>query len=125
MLYKILKFGSVGSLTTILGLSINTVLLKYFNTNLYITYSLVYIFNVLLSYYLNSKYTFKSKLSLSKMIKYYVVYLSGLFLGVFLLKIFKSNTGFENWIYPFLVLPFTFTSNFLLSNWILPNDVKK
>jgi len=124
VLKKILSFGGVGGLMTILGLTLNTILLKYFSTPLYITYASVYIVNVLLSYLLNSRYTFKSKIKLSRMIKYYLSYFFSLCFGLVLISLFERIFGFENWIYPYMVLPFTFTSNFLLSNFILKSDAR-
>jgi len=122
MLKKLLSFGGVGVMMTIIGLTLNTILLKYFKTPLYITYTSVYIVNVLLSYLLNSRYTFKSKIKFSRMIKYYMSYIFSLCSGLVLISIFERFFGFENWVYPYMVLPFTFSSNFLLSNFILKSD---
>lgn len=122
MVRKFLKFGSIGILMSGFGLTVNTILLKFFGTDLIITYVSVYIFNVFIAYLLNSKFTFQSKLTIDRMVKYYFTYLVGLLLGVVLLKIFKGLFDFENWVFPFMVVPFTMTNNFLLSNYFLPKD---
>lgn len=123
MLHKFIKFSSVGGFMTLLGLSLNTFFLKFLQTPLTITYISVYAFNIGLSYVLNSKFTFKASLSLSRMLKYYRTYLLSLALGVILLKVFRELLPFENWILPFLVVPFTMTFNFVFTSRFL--DVNK
>lgn len=119
---KLLKFGSIGVFMSIFGLTVNTILLKFFNTPLKLTYGSVYMFNILISYYLNSRFTFKSQLTFKRAALYYMVYLSSLTIGLLLLGLFKNTFDFENWIYPFMVFPFTMTYNFILSNFFLKQD---
>ena len=120
--YKFLKFGSVGAFTSVLGLTLNTIFLKFFNTHLFYTYACVYLFNILISYLLNSFFTFKSKVTGKRMALYYGVYFSSMLLGLLSLKLFKTAIDLENWIYPFMVYPITMTYNFLIVQKFLKED---
>jgi len=116
ILQKFQKFASIGIICTVISLSTQTILLKFFQTPLILTYVSVYLCVVLLSYILNSHFTFKSSLSLQKMFLYYLIYLSSMLLGVVLLKIFRAVLPFENWVLPFLVIPFTMVWNFIFAS---------
>ena len=116
---KFAKFSMVGAIVTPLSLGSNFVLLKFFGTPLIITYVGIYALSILLSFYLNSRFTFKTALKFRNLIRYYGIYVSGMALGVLLITIFKSVITFENWVYPFLALPFTMTWNFLSANKFL------
>lgn len=70
---------------------------------------------ILLSFLLNSVFVFKSGLSFSNSIKYMIIYISGMLLGVLLLWILKKITPFENYILGYLAIPFTMVWNFSLS----------
>lgn len=113
---KFMAFSLVGAIVTPLSLGTNFFLLKYYKTNLYITYICVYAAAISLSFYLNSKFTFKTSIKFRNWLKYYGIYISGMVLGVILISLFKSFTNFENWVYPFLVIPFTMTWNFFTAD---------
>lgn len=124
ILAKFMKFATVGAFTTLFGLSANFILLKFFGTPLYITYAAVYLSNILLSYFLNARYTFKVKRKWKDVFLYYLVYFSSMLLGLGLLNTFKSLFAFENWVFPFMVFPFTMLWNFFFVSWILKNKSK-
>ena len=119
LIKKFAKFSLVGAIVTPLSLGTNFVLLKYFETPLYLTYVGVYAISILISFLLNSHFTFKTAIRFFNMFKYYAIYLTGMGIGVLLISTFKSFTSFENWIYPFLALPFTMTWNFTVANKLL------
>ena len=116
---KISVFLGVGAIVTTLSLGTNFVLLKYYETPLFLTYTCVYAFSIMLSFILNSSFTFKTVIKVVNMIRYYAIYVSGLLLGIVLMKFFTTILDFENWIYPFLVLPFTTIWNFTIANRFL------
>jgi len=118
-LWKYLKFLSVGMITTFVSLSTQFILLKYYKTPLLLTYVVVYSSTILLSYLLNSILTFQSKVSFKKAVLYFCIYFSSMGLGVVLLKIYRYSLPFENWVLPFLVIPFTMTWNFLWASKFL------
>ncbi len=117
-----LTFSTIGAFVTSLSLSANFVLLKFFKTPLIPTYVTIYIITILISFLLNSKYTFKSDISSSNLIRYYLIYGSGMMLGVVLLLFFKSLITFENWVYPFMVIPFTMLWNYSVSSKLLKKN---
>ncbi len=121
-LFKISTFLGVGAIVTTLSLGSNFILLKYYETPLYLTYTCVYAFSIMLSFVLNSTFTFKTTIKVSNMLRYYAIYVSGLVLGVLVMKLFTSIFDFENWVYPFLVLPFTTVWNFSIANRFLTKD---
>ncbi len=116
---KFMAFSLVGTIVTPLSLGSNFILLKYFNTPLFLTYIGVYAFSISLSFYLNSKFTFKTAIKFRNWVKYYGIYISGMALGVVLISLFKTFSDFENWMYPFLALPFTMTWNFFTADRFL------
>lgn len=61
-----LKFGTVGVISVSLSLTLNFVFLKFFETPLIPTYISVYLFTLALSYFLNSKFTYRVSLSKKK-----------------------------------------------------------
>ena len=115
---RFFRFAKVGIFVTALSLGLSYFFLKIIGTPLILTYILLYISMILLSFLLNSKYTFKSKRSIKKIIFYYMSYGFSMLLGVFLLHMFRNITSFENWILAYMVIPFTLTSNFILSSLI-------
>lgn len=115
---RFFKFAQVGILVTLLSLILSFIFLKIIGTPLLITYVLLYITMIFVSFLLNSMYTFKSKRNLPRMILYFASYIFSMLLGVILLKIFRSTLPWENWLLAYLVIPFTMTSNFTLSTII-------
>lgn len=121
ILYRFLKFAKVGVFVTILSLGLSYFFLKIIGTPLILTYICLNIVMISLSFFLNSKYTFKAKRSYKKLLMYYASYGTSMLLGVGLLSIFRVIFPFENWILAYMVVPFTMTSNFLLSSLIFKN----
>jgi len=119
ILRKFAGFSIVGIIVTLLSVVISSVLLKIPGAPLLSTYILVYIATILLSFYLNSKLVFKTGSNFQNLVVYFLVYGAGLLLGTVLLWIFRRLFLFENWVLPYLVIPFTLLSNFLLSYFFL------
>ncbi len=71
---------------------------------------------ILLSYILNARFTFKVSYSCFGLVKYILVYLSGMLVGLFTIKIYKTIFLFENWIIAYLAIPVTLLWNFTLSS---------
>ncbi len=109
------KFSGVGAFITIASMFSTFFWLKIVGTSLFTTYFINYTVFILLSYFLNCIFTFKSRITLASLAMYYIVYFSGLLLGMLLLYLFKLMFVTENWVYAFITLPFTLTSNYLFS----------
>ena len=116
-----IKFGGVGAFVTISSMISSFFWLKIIRTPLYLTYFLNYSFFILVSYSLNRWFTFKAKFGFKSLIMYYLVYLFGMLLGIFLLFVFKQLVSLENWMYAFMVVPFTMTANYILSALVFHN----
>jgi putative flippase GtrA len=119
---KFMSFGIIGAILTFVSLASNYVCLKYFNFPLIPTYVGVYAVTIFISFYFNSKYTFKNELTLQNTVKYYSIYLSSMCIGAVLLYVFDKTLPFENWVFPFLALPFTLSFNFLMSSKYLSSS---
>ena len=113
-LEEVFKFSIVGIVKTFGGLGLNFIFLKYFKTPLILTYTCVYLFMILISYYLTKFFVFKKRLNSKGLFLYFLIYISSWGLGVGLLSLIRDQIVLENWIYPFLVIPFTLTFNYIL-----------
>ena len=124
-LFGFIKFGGVGAFVTIASMLSSFFWLKIIGTPLYLTYILNYTFFILVSYTLNRFFTFKSKFSFISLVLYYLVYFSGMVLGMILLYIFKKLFTLDNWIYSFMVVPFTLVNNYIWSSIVFQKSGKK
>lgn len=115
---QFVKFGGVGAFVTILSVISSFYWLKMIETPLYITYFLNYSVFILVSYALNRWFTFRARFNMISLLLYYLVYLSGILLGLFLMFILRKLVNLENWIYAFMVVPFTMTTNYILSTLV-------
>jgi len=122
---KVLSFSLVGALMTVITLAISVYFLKVQKTPLIPTYIIVYGSSIAVSYLLNSYFTFRSKVKKSRLLIYFFIYLSAMCIGILLLSIYSRIFNFENWIYPFMVIPVTMSYNFILSNKYLTADAQK
>lgn len=109
------KFATIGGFLTALNQLCNYICLRYFLFPLLPTYILLYAASIYISFVLNSKYTYNSKINLTNTLKYYTIYLSSLCLGTLLLIAFETFLSFETWVYPLMVLPFTILYNFIFT----------
>ena len=124
-IFGFIKFGGVGAFVTIASMVSSFFWLKLIGTPLYITYVLNYTFFILVSYTLNRFFTFKSKFCFVSLILYYIVYFSGMVLGMILLYVFKKLVTLDNWIYSFIVVPFTTVNNYIWSSLVFQKSGKK
>ncbi len=77
---------------------------------------------ILLSYIFNARFTFKVFYSYIGLVKYILVYLSGMIVGLLTLKIYKTILLFDNWILSYLAIPVTLLWNFILSSIYLKDN---
>jgi putative flippase GtrA len=123
LLERFLKFATVGMISTLTSLSANFILLKYFETPLIPTYVSVYLSVILLSYILNTRYTFKARIVWKDLVFYYLIYFTSMGIGVCLLTLYRWLLPFENWVLPFLVFPFTMLWNFIFVSRLLKKRI--
>lgn len=119
---EFIKFSLVGVFVTIISLILIYVFLEFLNTPLILTYILLYGSTIFLSYYLNTKFTFKAKQDRKSILQYYGIYLFTLALGSLCIYILRQLLPYKNWIIAFMVVPFTMIINFILSSLILKKN---
>ena len=120
MIKKLLGFYIVGFTVTLLSLLMIFIFIGLLSTPLILSYILIYLTTIFVSYLLNMSFVFKLKKKVKRMGIYYLIYLSGMLIGVFLLFIFKKILPFENWIVTYFTIPITSGYNFLMLNYFLP-----
>lgn len=125
MLVRFIKFSSVGTAVSLSSMSLSFFFLKIVGTPLYITYVTLYLTSLSVSYWLNSKYTFKVAMTLRKSLSYFAVYIGGMCIGLVMLNLYKSFLLLENWILVFLVLPFTMSWNFSMASLVTKDKDNK
>ena len=108
-------FSGVGVITTLISLGAIYVFLELFQTPLILTYAIIYFLTILLSYFLNSLLVFKSPLAMKKGIKYFLIYLGGMLIGIVVLWLLKKTLSYDPYILAYLVLPVTMMWNFFFS----------
>ncbi len=108
------KFGLVGVFTTSFGIVCYYILLDRMVLPLYPVYVCVFLVGVLISYLLNSRYTFKKKANLKDSLGYYASYIVGLIVGLILLYVFDSIFDYSDFILTLLVIPPRFLLTFFL-----------
>jgi len=108
------KFGLVGVLTTTFGIVCYYILLDRMGLPLYPVYVCVFLVGVLISYLLNSRYTFKKKVNLKDSLGYYASYMIGLIVGLILLYVFDRIFDYSDFILTLLIIPPRFLLTFIL-----------
>ena len=108
-------FSGVGILTTLISFAGIYIFIELLGTPLLITYCIIYFVTILISYLLNSLIVFDAGLELKKAVKYFMIYLTGMGIGVVVLYFLKEALPYENYILAYLVIPVTMMWNFILS----------
>lgn len=116
-------FSGVGVITTLISLGAIYVFLEILQSPLILTYSIIYFLTILLSYFLNSLFVFKSPLAMKKGIKYFLIYLSGMLIGIVVLWLLKKTLSYDSYILAYLVLPVTMMWNFILSYYLFKPQI--
>ena len=117
-------FSGVVVITTLISLGAIYLFLEILQTPLILTYSIIYFLTILLSYFLNSVFVFKTPLAIEKGIKYFLIYLSGMVIGIVVLWLLDQILDFDSYILAYLVLPVTMMWNFLMSYFLFkPNSL--
>ncbi len=119
---QFIRYFGVGLI--MLGFSICSfyLTLEVLQLPLYPTYVALHIIATGLSYLLNTKFTFRQKRKLDEGIKYYLVYMMGLVIGLILLWIFDHLFDVTNFVLTLMVIvprtliTYTMTNLFVYKN---------
>jgi len=120
---KLMGFSVVGVVVTLFSIILLYIFIQLINLNVYIGYAISYLFSIFLSLILNNFLVFKSgNIDIKKSIKYYLIYLISMLIGLILLWIFELLFPELNkfWL-SILCIPITYTWNFYFSNKLLSN----
>ncbi len=109
------RFLIVGGLVTVLSLLLSYYFLKVLVTPLIITYVLIYVTTIFISYLLNARFTFQAGRTLRSLFLFYGSYIFTLGFGTALLAVLRKFLEFENWVLVFMVVPVTTVMNYLFS----------
>ena len=121
LVFQFNKFLFVGALNTALTYLIYIMGLIFFNY--LVAYTISFVMGIIISYYLNANFVFKSANSLTKVFRFILIYIMQYLLGMFLLytlvSLFKLNPALA----PFLVVAVTAPFTFLLSRHVFRDSI--
>ncbi|WP_315905063.1 GtrA family protein [Vibrio fluvialis] len=119
---KIVKFGSVGVLNTVFSYLLFCVLI-YLDVFYLVASMLSFLSGTLLSYLMNSKYTFSVYANIRSFVKFLVIMLASLLISLLLLYVFKNVVGVHVLIAQVLVVLVRFPILYLLMKHVVFNQV--
>lgn len=111
---QVSRFGIVGGAVTLLGILAYYILYEIYDLPLLPVYLGANIVAVLLTYLLNSRFTFGHPLSVSAAIKYFSSYTFSILVGMVLLALLDSVTNLENFNLILIVIPLRVLLSFVL-----------
>jgi putative flippase GtrA len=107
-------FSVVGVLVSLFSIGLLWVFTNLIQANVYLSYLIVYLISIGLSYMINGRLIFRSELGVKTYILYYGIYLSGMGLGMLIILTVKSFHVFSDFINALFAAPFTLVWNFIL-----------
>ncbi|MEK4529087.1 GtrA family protein [Paenibacillus sp. FSL H8-0104] len=114
---EFLKFLISGGINTLATYLMYLFLLLFYNYSL--SYSVSYIAGIFLSYYLNSVFVFKEKISFRKFLKFPIVYLVQYIVNMLMLYVLVEYAQFNVQIVPLVAMIITVPITFILSKMII------
>lgn len=118
------SFSIVGLIVTLFSMLLIYLFIGVMKTPLYLSYAMIYLLSIFISYLLNLKFVFKIRKSQKNILKYYVTYGSSMVIGLISLKLFKLLIPLDDWLLAYFVLPVTLTWNFIMLSFLLKKDKK-
>jgi putative flippase GtrA len=112
--YRFIFWGGVNTLAGYLIYAFLLRLLPYL-----ISYSIAFIVSIFISYFLNSRFVFRRELSLTKAMKYPLVYVTQYLLGTISLYLLVQILRVNKLVAPALVIPLTIPVTYFLSRRIV------
>lgn len=114
---KFLKFIGAGVINTIASYLVYLLLVLFFNYQ--ISYAIAFIFGIILSFVLNTKYVFEVEQTLKKFILFPLVYLIQYLLGAFMMNFIIEILVINKFFAPLIVTVCLLPVSYLLSKKIL------
>ncbi len=117
ILSQFVKFVGVGGINTIVTYLLYLLLLHFVSYQ--VSYTIVYIFGIWLSYWLNLKFVFQAKSSKKKIVLFPLVYLVQYLFGILILYLSIDKLGISEKIAPILLVILALPLTFILTKTIL------
>ncbi|MGN7761964.1 GtrA family protein [Paenibacillus sp. 22594] len=114
---EFLKFVISGGINTLATYLMYLLLLLFFNYSL--SYTISYVSGIFLSYYLNTVFVFKEKVSFKKFLKFPIVYLIQYLVNIFMLYVLVERVHLSTGIVPLIVIVVTIPITYALSKLII------
>ncbi|GGH64005.1 membrane protein [Paenibacillus silvae] len=114
---EFLKFLISGGINTLATYLMYLLLLHFYNYS--ISYSISYVAGIFLSYYLNSVFVFKEKISFRKFLKFPLVYIVQYLVNMLMMYILVEFAQMLAQIVPLVAMVVTVPITFLLSKMII------
>lgn len=114
---ELLKFVISGGINTLATYLMYLLLLLFFNYSL--AYTVSYISGIFLSYYLNTVFVFKEKVSFKKFLKFPIVYLIQYLVNILMLYVLVEHVHLSTGIVPLIVIVVTIPITYTLSKLII------
>ena len=113
-------FSIVGILVTLFSMLLIFILNEIIEWNSIISYLVSYGLSILLSYFLNSRYVWKTNFELKALVRYFGVYIASMVLGALLLWVLELLfPNVNKTILSYCVIPFTMLWNYFFVNKLL------
>jgi len=118
---KFIGFSFVGLIITLFSILLLFFFIQLLNINLYVGYCIAYILSIFLSLMLNNTYVFvNGKITVNKIILYFLIYLSSMLIGlIFLWPFTYFFSDINKFMSSLLSIPITFLWNFFFVNKLL------
>jgi putative flippase GtrA len=111
------RFIFVGAINTVSTYGIYAFLLLFVTYP--IAYTISFVCGILISFFLNSRFVFRTEMSLAKLVQYPLVYIAQYAVGALGLLILVEGFNISELVAPFFVIGVTVPLTFMLSRWIL------
>lgn len=123
IILRLSGFSVIGLISTVLSTLMFILLNEILGINGYVSYVTVYVVTIFFSYFANAIFVYKTEPRFLACVGFFATYVSGMFVGVVLLALFKYLfPATRYFILGFAVLPFTTAWNFMFVNYILTRN---
>ena len=116
LIKQFIKYGLVGGINFIFSLVLFLILLKVFNIEYIVSFTIVWMFGIILTYMINFLWVFKPEEKIeynNRLPKYFLVYLASYMVNILLLRYFVNTYEFDPFWIQFFILPIIIIINFL------------
>ena len=116
---KFIKFLSAGVINSLASYLLYLLLVLFLNYQ--IAYAMAFIFGIVLSFVLNTKYVFEVDQTIKKFLSFPLVYLVQYILGAIMLNFLIELIGINKFFAPLVIAVFLLPVSYILSKKILNN----